>query len=59
VAFLAAAAAVAFAAVRWRGRRARLAAATGNGDGPTAPPTPALDPREAARLEADLGRYDP
>jgi cytochrome c-type biogenesis protein CcmH len=59
VAFLAAAAAVAFAAVRWRGRRARLAAAGGNGDGPATPPAPALDPRESARLEADLGRYDP
>ena len=59
VAFLAAAAAIAFAAVRWRRRRARLAGAGGNGDGPATAPTPAIDPRESARLEADLGRYDP
>jgi cytochrome c-type biogenesis protein CcmH len=53
VAFLTAAAAVAFAAVRWRGRRAARLAETG----PAAEP-PAPDPRESARLEADLGRYD-
>jgi cytochrome c-type biogenesis protein CcmH len=56
VAFLAAAAAVAFAAVRWRGaRRARLATSDPAAEGPA----PAPDPRESARLEADLGRYDP
>ena len=53
VAFLVAAAAIGFAAIRWRGRRAARLAATG----PAAEP-PAPDPRESARLDADLGRYD-
>ena len=44
------AAAIAFAVRRWR-RRERAGA-------PPAGPTAATDPREAARLEADLGRYD-
>jgi cytochrome c-type biogenesis protein CcmH len=46
VAFLLAAAAVALGARRWRRRRTRT----------SAPPPP--DPRDSARLEADLGRYD-
>jgi len=45
--FLAATAAIVFAALRWRRRRPRAAAATG-----------AVDPQDAARLEADLQRYD-
>jgi cytochrome c-type biogenesis protein CcmH len=45
-AFLAAATAVALGAARWRRRRTRV----------SAPPPP--DPRDAARLEADLGRYE-
>lgn len=50
VAFLAAAAAIAFAALRWRARRSPVAAGQST--------TEALDPGDAARLEADLGRYD-
>jgi cytochrome c-type biogenesis protein CcmH len=42
------AAVITLAAIRWRGRRPRTAAAT--------PAT--ADPRDSARLEADLGRYD-
>lgn len=44
------AAGIAFAVRRWRRRSSTQA--------PPAGPAPATDPREAARLEADLGRYD-
>jgi cytochrome c-type biogenesis protein CcmH len=46
IAFLLAAAAVTLGARRWRRRRTPA----------TAPPPP--DPRDTARLDADLGRYD-
>jgi cytochrome c-type biogenesis protein CcmH/NrfF len=51
-AFLAAAALVTVAALRWRRRRPR-AAAVAAADG-----TPPPDPTDAARLEADLRRYE-
>jgi cytochrome c-type biogenesis protein CcmH len=54
LAFLAGAAAVTLAAVRWRRRRARLATAPAATGAESNPP----DPRESARLDADLGRYD-
>jgi cytochrome c-type biogenesis protein CcmH len=45
------AAGIAFALPRWRARtRERLA--------PAGPPTPALQPQDAHRLEEDLARYD-
>jgi cytochrome c-type biogenesis protein CcmH len=45
--FIAATAAIVLAALRWRRRRPREAAAT-----------TAVDPQDAARLEADIERYD-
>jgi cytochrome c-type biogenesis protein CcmH len=48
LAFLAAVAGVTFAALRWRRRRAAPAAAAAS----------APEPRDSARLDADIGRYD-
>ena len=47
-ALLLGAALIAFGVTRWRKRRDRAAVS----------PSPTPDPRESARLEADLGRYD-
>jgi cytochrome c-type biogenesis protein CcmH/NrfF len=60
LAFLAALAGVVLAALRWRrSRPAREAAAAGAGAAPGAgPPAAALPAADAARLQADLDRYD-